>query len=317
LKNMSAVLLVLQSMVTKNSPCYNDFGLWDFALSLEHTGDWESSVEQLMQEMDPNQMYRDETPLQAAAARGDVAAMRLLLSDDRVRKEVDKQNSKNETALMLASDSCHLEIIQLLIQHGARVNLFRQKRGNNAEKKLNCEAGPTPLVSMLASDYRRVPSCNDGDGDGAQMSKVMKVLEENGTALNTSDCDYRGWLLQLAFSHRDPRLLKIVLDAGSSPQDAVLPIVASMSRTSYEPGFLGEAAGLLLHAKMDPTHEYRPKKTLLSMAARYCRVEVVRDLLVPPTVLDNVTRSLSEKQNRVCSRNNASARLLEDGVKGS
>ena len=68
-------------------PCYNDFGLWDFALSLEHTGDWEKSVEHLLREMDPNKMYQDETPLQAAAAKGDVAAMRLLLLDERIRKE--------------------------------------------------------------------------------------------------------------------------------------------------------------------------------------------------------------------------------------
>ncbi len=61
------------------------------------------------------------------------------------RVKVDAQDEFGRTALLLAASGGQLEIIELLIEHGADVNFQRNENGPRGE------TGSTPLIALLSS----------------------------------------------------------------------------------------------------------------------------------------------------------------------
>ena len=63
------------------------------------------------------------------------------------------------------------------------------------ERSLRCKnesTGTTPLASLLAGNFGNHPGRDE-------MFKLMTLLTDYGAVLETSDCDYRGQVLCVAF----------------------------------------------------------------------------------------------------------------------
>jgi len=130
-----------------------------------------------------------DIPLFRAIAQKDNEVVKKAITDG---FDVNTRDSYKNTALMVAVDHCNLEVVRLLLEHGARVN------DKDAEKQ-------TPI--------QKVSCDNDEEQDGAE---IYRLLIANRADVNVRDEDGQT-LLMKASENGSVDGVRLLLDAGAKP----------------------------------------------------------------------------------------------------
>ncbi len=130
-----------------------------------------------------------EIPLFTAIAQEDNEAVKNIINSG---FKIDTKDSRDNTALHIAVENGNLEIIRLLLEHGANVN------AKNKSKL-------TPLWMMM-----------DEDVDDETALKIFQELIAKGADVNVPNED-KETLLMMACSDENFEAVKILLEAGANP----------------------------------------------------------------------------------------------------
>ena len=197
---------------------------------------------------DPNQgIVRGRTPLMAAAARGDVRMVRLLLD---AGAEVNGQGElRRWSPLHAAAEGGSPEVVRLLIERGADVNAGERE-------------GRTPL--QVAAKRA-----------GPQM---VRILLDAGARPNIARKGGRTPLMWAIFRER-PETARMLLEAGADP-DATdgrgwTPL---MYVARYGSPLAIKTACQLLRHKADPNARNRDGKTAMDIARDYRNTRIYEQL---------------------------------------
>ena len=159
-----------------------------------------------------------------AAARGDITRVRILL-DQGVNPDciISSDPHRGTTALYMAAQHGHLDVVDLLLRHGARIDAY--KHATRA----------TPLHAAATQGHREVAAMllQKGGDIGAKTSEgltamgcavvqghveVVKLLLRYGSAVNDPQGTGGDWtLLELASRCRHTSILSLLVAAGERP----------------------------------------------------------------------------------------------------
>ncbi len=155
-------------------------------------------------------------PLVAAAQSDDVPAVQALLARGDDVNVLDKVTDK--TALMAAADNGNLQLVQLLLGAGAKLNA-RNEYGQTALMHLGANATPE-LIRLLVGAGAKL-NFTDKDGDTALMNiarwgkaEALRALVEAGAKVN--ERNHNGdTALMLAAAEAELDNVKVLLNAGA------------------------------------------------------------------------------------------------------
>ena len=125
-------------------------------------------------------------PIVAASTNGHIEIVKLLLE---FGAKVDLQNDNGESALIHASMNGHIEIVNLLLEHAAEVDL----QDNDGDSALNCAclSGHIEIVKLLLNQGAKI----DNDNSASSVNEVVQVLEHGDPEyIVTHGQDYLGVL---------------------------------------------------------------------------------------------------------------------------
>ncbi|CAE7880176.1 mpeU, partial [Symbiodinium necroappetens] len=208
------------------------------------------------------------TPLQTAAAHGNIGALRQVLN-------ASTDVAARTEALVAAGSHCHAEALELLADHGATVA--------NSSK---CD--DSILLRVVKEHAMKTEACQQKaqgatvEGTARNYTALWDVLSALRKMNSASYNDCRGLALRKALARTDLGAVKLLLDgvknvdqlAGAPPLAKSLANLLS-AKTFTDDVFL--KAATLLHAHgMDLEPK---KKALLPFAAERCNVGLVKGLL--------------------------------------
>ena len=184
------------------------------------SGDKDLVVKLLDQGVDPNQFGSHSTnattPLMVACFHGHLDLIRLLIDRG---AEVDLQNGRQETALMKAvssdimEQSVMLEVVKLLLQHNAKVHI-----GYHLDilvMMIACEKGNVELVRLILP--------HDSWDDPGYVAEVFHKAVDGGHTkivelllsseyINVDNELLASWLHRLSVREDDPEMISLMLD---------------------------------------------------------------------------------------------------------
>jgi ankyrin repeat protein len=205
-----------------------------------------------------------ETPLFAAARKGDIAEVKRLIEQGVDINHVAKNGT---TALYIARQNLHAELIALLEQRGAR------KLSSGEAEKLN-EQFLTLLGKFSAQQARQPLKYPE-----ASLENIKKFLHQNRQYYDLDANELDKHPLSMATDCRSVELTRLLLENGASPN-----IVAQMRSTT--PLITAIRYGdmdiikLLLKYKADPNQPYEAEGESPMMIAAACdRAEIVELLI--------------------------------------
>jgi len=158
---------------------------------------------------------RDLTLLMNAAHLGQERVVELLLQHG---AEIDMESSKGVTALMLATACGHARVVELLLQRGAQVDM--QNSSGNTALKSAAQEGHERVVEMLLRHSAEV-NLQDSDGATALMGaaqhgheRVVDLLIRHGAEVNLQRSE--GWTALMFAAHEGcPAVVRRLLRAGA------------------------------------------------------------------------------------------------------
>lgn len=153
------------------------------------------------------------TPLHLAAARGDLAAVTALLSDE---DNIDRRNGRGRTALYEASKRGQTEVVALLLQHGANPNT-KAKQGFTPLLAAS-ERGHADTIALLLSkgaDLKATCTCGDSALHRAvrqgHLAAAQTLLEQG---INVNRKTHGQTALEIARQNQDQTLIDLLLAYG-------------------------------------------------------------------------------------------------------
>jgi ankyrin repeat protein len=209
----------------------------------------------------------------------DVAKLKKLIEEGFDVNE--RITSTGETALYRASFRGHIELVKLLLQHGAKVNLTTyqgfsplfvaaQENHENvvtllleAGGEVNSDAAMFGLTALMAAINKNHPP-------------ICKILLNAGANVNARTHDGFTSLL-LACYHDNPEILRILLEAGANPDAATEKGYAGLHFAAESCS--GKVASLLLDAGAHTEAITKIRMTPLNTAAQSDCLEVFNLLL--------------------------------------
>jgi len=173
-------------------------------------------------------------PLLEAVKKGDIETVKVILTEgpsDFSKEEVNRRGMTGDAPLSIAAGAGNLEIVKLLVRHGATVDVGKERddktplidasaRGrvevvrflidNGADVNAKGK-GATPLLVALAGRYSPFNNADD-------MEKTIHILLENGADVNVQD---ESWMktgctpLMYAVTQGDAAMVRALLSKGA------------------------------------------------------------------------------------------------------
>jgi ankyrin repeat protein len=158
------------------------------------------------------------TPLIQAAENANLHDLQTALTDG---ANVNTRNDKNATALMLASMGGYTEIVKLLLNKGADVNVKEPTNGRTA-LMMASEKGYAEIVKYLLVKGADANIRDTKNGATALMwasqrghTEIVRLLLDKGADVNAKAAIDGGTSLMLAAENNHPEVVKILLDNGA------------------------------------------------------------------------------------------------------
>ena len=149
---------------------------------------------------------------------------------DTIQEYIDKGFSVDEksphvgdTALLLATASGHRDIVELLLEHGANVDvqdnygttalMAAANRGNRDMVELLLEHGANPNKQMIATEYTPSDTALIYAAARGQLD-IVKLLLQHGADIDKPN-DRGNTALAIAMIHKHPDVVKYLLGRGA------------------------------------------------------------------------------------------------------
>jgi ankyrin repeat protein len=177
------------------------------------------------------------SPIAAAASEGDLSKIARLLADGLI----DERDTDGNTALIIAAENGHLEIVRFLLARGADIEA-RDKKGSNALCAAAGKGDGTVLSILLESGAE--PNCRNDRGYSplllaaySGIQNAVSVLLSHGSDPNLGDHEGLTPLLVAAYKETTESVIAL-LSAGANPnsasKDGKSPLMAAANRGALE-----------------------------------------------------------------------------------
>ena len=166
------------------------------------------------------------TPLHAAAARGDLAALNATLASG---TQIDSRDTRGQTALLLAVEGGHTTIARVLMERGASVNaqaanqdtpwLLAGASGRTEILESMLTRGPDLSIRNRFGGTALIPACERGHVETVRLLTTRSKIDVN-------HINNLGWtcLLEIVIlgdgGPRHREVTRLVLAAGANPNIA-------------------------------------------------------------------------------------------------
>ena len=156
------------------------------------------------------------TPLKAAAAIGDVKALRILID---AGADVEKHYKRNGTPLMVAAKFGHVNAAGFLLQRGANIN--RQVGGVGTPLTFAAESNELQMLKFLISEGAEVNGYSSVSGSALTAAarknrpESVRLLLESGADINRS-IDGEGTALSAATGAGHLDMMKMLISEGAN-----------------------------------------------------------------------------------------------------
>ncbi|KAJ8935953.1 hypothetical protein NQ314_012575 [Rhamnusium bicolor] len=245
-----------------------------------------------------NQQQPEKTSLVEACTDGDVGTVRKLLTEGRsvhetseegesllslacsagyfelaqvllaMHANVEDRGIKGEcTPLMEAASAGHLDIVRLLVAHGADVNA--QSTSGNTPLMYGCAGGHTEVVKFLLENGANVEDHNENghtplmEAASAGHVGLAKILLMHGAGINTHSNEFKESALTLACYKGHLDMVRFLLEAGADQEHKTDEMHTALMEASMD-GHV-EVARLLLDSGAQvnmPTDSFESPLTL-------------------------------------------------------
>ncbi|XP_059621039.1 ankyrin repeat and KH domain-containing protein mask isoform X3 [Phlebotomus argentipes] len=206
-----------------------------------------------------------ESLLSLACSAGYYELAQVLLA---MSAQVEDRGQKNDcTPLMEAASAGHVDIIKLLISHGADVNA--QSSTGNTPLMYACAGGHVAAVQELLAHGANVEDHNENghtplmEAASAGHVEVAKILLEHGAGINTHSNEFKESALTLACYKGHLDMVRFLLEAGADQEHKTDEMHTALMEASMD-GHV-EVARLLLDSGAQvnmPTDSFESPLTL-------------------------------------------------------
>ncbi|XP_046405893.1 uncharacterized protein LOC124170897 isoform X3 [Ischnura elegans] len=206
-----------------------------------------------------------ESLLSLACSAGYFELAQVLLA---MSANVEDRGIKGDcTPLMEASSAGHVEVVRLLINHGADVNA--QSSSGNTPLMYACAGGHEEVVRVLLSANAKVEDHNENghtplmEAASAGHVGVAKILLEHGAGINTHSNEFKESALTLACYKGHLDMVRFLLEAGADQEHKTDEMHTALMEASMD-GHV-EVARLLLDSGAQvnmPTDSFESPLTL-------------------------------------------------------
>uniref|UniRef100_A0A336L5G5 CSON003381 protein n=1 Tax=Culicoides sonorensis TaxID=179676 RepID=A0A336L5G5_CULSO len=182
--------------------------------------------------------------------------------------QVEDRGQKNDcTPLMEAASAGHIDIIELLLKHGADVNA--QSSTGNTPLMYACAGGHVDAVKLLLAAGANVEDHNENghtplmEAASAGHVSVAKILLEHGAGINTHSNEFKESALTLACYKGHLDMVRFLLGAGADQEHKTDEMHTALMEASMD-GHV-EVARLLLDSGAQvnmPTDSFESPLTL-------------------------------------------------------
>ncbi|XP_017781821.1 PREDICTED: ankyrin repeat domain-containing protein 17-like isoform X2 [Nicrophorus vespilloides] len=206
-----------------------------------------------------------ESLLSLACSAGYYELAQVLLA---MHANVEDRGIKGEcTPLMEAASAGHLDIVKLLVAHGADVNA--QSTSGNTPLMYGCAGGHQDVVRFLLGNGASVEDHNENghtplmEAASAGHVGLAMILLENGAGINTHSNEFKESALTLACYKGHLEMVKFLLEAGADQEHKTDEMHTALMEASMD-GHV-EVARLLLDSGAQvnmPTDSFESPLTL-------------------------------------------------------
>ncbi|XP_022906707.1 ankyrin repeat domain-containing protein 17 isoform X2 [Onthophagus taurus] len=206
-----------------------------------------------------------ESLLSLACSAGYYELAQVLLA---MHANVEDRGIKGEcTPLMEAASAGHLDIVRLLVVHGADVNA--QSTSGNTPLMYGCAGGHQDVVKFLLENGANVEDHNENghtplmEAASAGHVGLAKILLEHGAGINTHSNEFKESALTLACYKGHLDMVKFLLEAGADQEHKTDEMHTALMEASMD-GHV-EVARLLLDSGAQvnmPTDSFESPLTL-------------------------------------------------------
>lgn len=220
-----------------------------------------------------------ESLLSLACQAGYYELAQVLLA---MRANVEDRGMKGDcTPLMEAASTGHVEIVRLLISHGADVNA--QSSSGNTPLMYACAGGHEDVVLVLLEAGANVEDHNENghtplmEAASAGHVGVAKILLEKGAGINTHSNEFKESALTLACYKGHLEMVRFLLEAGADQEHKTDEMHTALMEASMD-GHV-EVARLLLNSGAQVNMPADSFESPLTLAACGGHVELAMLLL--------------------------------------
>ncbi len=241
------------------------------AIAGHHEDVVEAFLDKKPSDLDVNALHTKEfnrTALMLAVQEGRSCMVESLLRYPKI--ELDRQDANGMTALYLAARSGSTELVHLLLQAGASIDVVDDKVGRSA-LRIAAERDHFPVVQQLMlAEYGANPNLKDRHGGTAILRAVNRGAENSVMALMRPDVDLQcvdedgQTLLHGASKNSYPAIVRLLLQSGLDPNSRDNADRTPLHLAS-QCGFLEVVSALLEEAEPSPGGVGPPAKADLSL----------------------------------------------------
>ena len=222
----------------------------------------------------------DETPLHVTVRRGHVELTQILLEHGADREARDKDDW---SPLERATSIEHVELIRVLVEHGANVNA-RDPRGCTSLYLASGRGNPAVIRTLLkhGADVKAQNSEYQTPLHGATVKEVAQILLEHGADANAQGKDNRTPLHQTDVPEVAQILLEHGADANTQDKD---------SRTPLHQTSVLEVAQILLEHGADANAQDKDNRTPLHQTDVLEVAQILLEHGADPNALETKNRT--------------------------